>query len=217
MARAKGGISFDEQIRLIDAIEAGDPEAIREAQQLSAQLAKRANVRLKALEDSSFTSFQYRKTKYQLNEEFGREKFSESKKLTGDELVEQLEMVNEFLNAEQQTTISAIRAEKEEKTEQSLRQAGIIPEDMKEAKVRELHRFLKSDAWKEIKASQTGTEGGTGGYLVSAIDAIENGAKVRDLEKMYRDFNDMMEDSDEKKTAKKDISVFDIMEGWLEV
>lgn len=210
MARAKGGISFDEQMRLIDAIEAGDPEAIREAQQLSAQLAKRANVRLKALEDSSFTSFQYRKTKYQLNEEFGRQKFSESKKLTGDELVKQLEMVNEFLNAEQQTTISAIRSEMEEKTERSLRKAGIIPEDMKEANVRELHKFLKSDAWKEIKASQFGTEGGTGGYLVAAIDAIEDGAKVRDLERMYREYKGMMDDGE-------DISIFEVMEGWLEV
>lgn len=210
MARAKGGISFDEQMRLIDAIEAGDPEAIREAQQLSAQLAKRANVRLKALEDSSFTSFQYRKTKYQLNEEFGRQKFSESKKLTGDELVKQLEMVNEFLNAEQQTTISAIRSEMEEKTERSLRKAGIIPEDMKEANVRELHKFLKSDAWKEIKASQFGTEGGTGGYLVAAIDAIEDGTKVRDLERMYREYKGMMDDGE-------DISIFEVMEGWLEV
>lgn len=217
MARSKGGISYDEQMRLIDAIEAGDSEAIREAQQISAQLAKRANVRLKALEDSSYTSFQYRKTKYQLSEQFGREKFSESKQLTGEQLTEQLEMVNEFLNAEQQTTIGAIRQEKEEKTERSLREAGIIPEDMKEAKVRELHKFLKSDAWKEIKASQTGTVGGTGGYLVSAIDAIENGAKVRDLERMYQEFNDMMEDSKDKKTAKRDISVFDVMEGWFEV
>lgn len=210
MARSKGGISYDEQMRLIDAIEAGDPEAIREAQQISAKLAKRANVRLKALEDSSFTSFQYRKTKYQLNEQFGREKFSESKQLTGEQLTEQLEMVNEFLNAEQQTTIGAIRQEKEEKTERSLREAGIIPEDMKEAKVRELHKFLKSDAWKEIKASQVGTEGGTGGYLLAAIDAIEDGAKVRDLERMYQEYQDMIDDGE-------DVSIFDIMEGWLEV
>ena len=208
MIKTKGGLTYEEEKSLLDRLDSGDEDALREAQLLSAQLAKRANVRLKALEDANYRPFEFRRAKYFLKEDFGREKFSESKKLTGDELKEQIELLNRFLNAESQTTLAPLRKESEKKTERALERAGILPEDTGAAKRRELHKFLRSDAFKEVKATYTGTEGGTGGYLVAAVDAIEKGAKFSDLQKMYDDYKDKLDDGE-------DVSIFDIMDDWL--
>ena len=74
---------------LIDAVNAGDQNAINQAQELSAQLAKRANSRLSALEKADLTSSRaYEAAEYFLQEDHNRTRFSESKKLSGRILTE---------------------------------------------------------------------------------------------------------------------------------
>lgn len=208
MAKSRNGISYEEEVRLMEGIDAGDPESIAEAQRISSQLAKRANVRMSAVEESNFHSRAVNRAKYYLQEDLNRNKFTESKKLEGEELKDHLRIVNEFLNDEKLTTVSGLRERAEKAAIKGLTEAGKLPEDLESKKKRELLRFLRSDIWKEVKATYEGTESGTGGYLLQAIDAIESGARYKDLEKLYEDY---------KEKAEGDFSIFDVMEDWLDI
>lgn len=208
MAKSRNGLTYEEETALLDGIDSGDPDAIREAQRISSQLAKRANVRISAIEESGFKSRALNRARYYLQEDLGRNKFTESKKLEGEELKDHIRILNEFLNDEQGTTVGGLRAQAEESAVEGLQNAGILPEDLESKKKRELMRFLSSDIWKEIKSAYAGTEGGSGGYLVAAIDAIESGQRYKDLERMYEDYKDKTEG---------DFSVFDVMEDWMEI
>ena len=105
MGKSRNGISYEDEVRLIEGIDSGDPAAIAEAQRLSSQLAKRANVRLSAFDESNFQSRAVNRARYYLQEDLNRNKFTESKKLEGEELKDHLRIVNEFLNDEKHTTI----------------------------------------------------------------------------------------------------------------
>lgn len=206
MATARG-LSYEEQERLFRGIEAGDADVIAEAQRVSAQLAKRANVRLSALEEKGYNTYAAKRARFELGEQFGRDKFSESKKLDPADLMDQLEIVNNFLN-EKSSLVSVEKEKREKAALQGLEESGIVPEDTTSAHKRELLRFLRSDIFKEIKQTYLGTKGGTGGYLISAVDAIENGAKVRDLERMYSEY---------KEQTGGEVSAEELLDVWLEI
>lgn len=206
--KSRNGLSYEEEVKLLEGIDSGDPEAIAEAQRISSKLAKRANVRLSAIDESGFKSRSANRAKYYLQEDLGRDKFTESKKLEGEELKDHIRILNEFLNDEQGTTVGGLRAQAEQSAVEGLQNAGILPDDLESKKKKEVMRFLRSDIWKEIKSAYAGTEGGSGGYLVAAIDAIESGQRYKDLERMYEDYKDKTEG---------DFSVFDVMEDWLEI
>lgn len=206
--QSRNGLSYEAELELIEKIDSGDPVAVAEAQRISSQLAKRANVRIAAIEESGFKSRSLNRARYYLQEDLGREKFTESKKLTGEELKDHIRILNEFLNDEKGTTVGGLRKKAEESAMEGLQNAGIVPEDLESHKKRELMKFLRSDIWKEVKAAYKGTESGSGGYLVAAVEAIESGGRYRDLEKMYEDYKDKTEG---------DFSVFDVMEDWMEI
>lgn len=204
----RGGLIYEEEIDLFERIDAGDPDAIAEAQNISSRLAKRANVRISAIKETGFKSRALKRAEYYLSEDLGREKFTESKKLTGEELKDHLRILNEFLNDEQGSTVGGLREQAEASAIEGLQNADMLPDDLSSKKKRELLRFLRSDIWKEIKSAYAGTEGGSGGYLVAAIEAIESGQRYKDLERMYEDYKDKTEG---------DFSVFDVMEDWLDI
>ena len=198
---------------LIDRVEDGDPDAIAEARALSAKLSKRANVRLSSLEEKGYTSGQaYTSAKYFLGEDLNRKKFSESKKLSSEDLTRNLELVNEFLNNPTSTV-----------TYESDRRAGlmnmetIIPDDFSRKDKNTFKRFLKSDAWKEFKSTiyvhekkqdKTPQESEKARRILSgAAAAIERGASIRDLKDLYEQYS---------KRTNKDYSIFDVFEDWEE-
>lgn len=208
MAKSRNGLTYEEETALLDGIDSGDPDAIREAQRISSQLAKRANVRWAAIEESNYHSRALNRAKYYLQEDLNRNKFTESRKLEGEELKDHIRILNEFLNDEKNTTISGIRQRLDQAAIEGLQNAGKLPDDLSSKKKNELLKFLRSDIWKEVKDTFEGTESGTGGYLLQAIEAIESGARYKDLEKLYEDYRDKTEG---------DFSVFDVMEDWLEI
>ncbi len=196
---------------LIDRVEDGDPEAIAEARALSAKLSKRANVRLSALEEKGYTSGSaYESAKYFLGEDLNRSKFSESKKLSGEDLTRNLELVNEFLN----NPTSTISYESE-------RRAGltdmedIIPDTFTKKEKNAFRRFLGSDAWKEYKSTiyirknqKTPAESAKARQVLrGAAAAIERGASVRDLNDLYEQYAEQTD---------PDYSIFDVFEEWEE-
>lgn len=196
---------------LIDRVEDGDPDAIAEARALSAKLSKRANVRLSSLEEKGYTSGQaYTSAKYFLGEDLNRKKFSESKKLSGEDLTRNLELVNEFLNDPTSTI-----------TYESERRAGlmdmedIIPDSFSRKDKNAFKRFLASDAWKEYKSTiyvrknqKTEAESAKARQaLRGAAAAIERGASIRDLNDLYEQYSERTDE---------DYSIFDVFEEWEE-
>lgn len=196
---------------LIDLVEDGDPDAIAEARALSAKLSKRANVRLSSLEEKGYTSGQaYTSAKYFLGEDLNRKKFSESKKLSGEDLTRNLELVNEFLNDPTSTI-----------TYESERRAGlmdmedIIPDSFSRKDKNAFKRFLASDAWKEYKSTiyvrknqKTEAESAKARQaLRGAAAAIERGASIRDLNDLYEQYSERTDE---------DYSIFDVFEEWEE-
>ena len=164
--------SFHEILSILNSID-GDG-AIPELQTVSASLAKRANVRLKALEDAGLTaSPAYYRATWWTGKERSRRRFSESKKLTGDDLENQIREMITFLSSD----TSSVSFERE-------RQAGlekILPEGTGKER-RQMLRFLESKAFEEMKKT-IGTD-----IVKKAADAIEAGAKVSDLNKLFKEF-----------------------------
>lgn len=204
---------------LIDRVENGDQDAIAEARALSAKLSKRANVRLSALEEKEYTSgHAYESAKYFLGEDLNRTKFSESKKLSGNDLIRNLELVNEFLN-DPTSTVSY----------ESERRAGfenmesIIPDDFSQKERRSFLRFLRSDAWKEYKATiytrkneKSPSESAKARQVLrGATAAIERGASVRDLNNLYEQYSKRT-DPEYAKRLSPDYSIYDVFEEWEE-
>lgn len=136
--------------------------------------AKRANVRLKALEKAGYTSSPaYQRATWFTGETRDKLRFTESKHLNYDELRTAYEEVNIFL----QSPASTITSEKE-------RRSGIekiLPKADRKTKAA-FQRFLSSNAFEELK-KVIGTD-----IVKKGADAIENGAKVSDLNRLFNNF-----------------------------
>lgn len=136
--------------------------------------AKRANSRLKALEEKGLTaSPAYERATFFTAEERSSLRFSQSKRLSLSEMMRSYEEVNAFLADE----TSTIRGER-------WRQAGInktLPGGSASEKNAML-RFLESAAFNDLKHT-IGTN-----VVKMAVDAIESGAKVSDLNRLYKDY-----------------------------
>lgn len=205
---------------LIDRVESGDEEAIQEARRISVTLSKRANVRLKALEDKNLTSGEAYSTVRDFARTEGREKarFSQSGKMDTEDLVKNLEEVSAFL-ADPSSTVTAERFrisgfESEEYTKR------ILPLDISNYKKRELQEFLKSSAWEEYKSTiyihdkgKTPAESRRASTAIAAAaEAISAGAKVDELKKIYEDFESRRKSPKEQ----VDNGILDIIEDWEE-
>lgn len=185
MARRGKIPTYQSMINLLDRAEAGDENALREAQFLSAKLAKRANVRLSDLEQRGFeASPAYLRVRDIMSEEnlSGRVRFSESKKLSAEQLETQLEELSVFLGAESSTGAG-----------EALRRTGIdtmletgiieIKDENKNKIKRGLQRFLESDEWNIYRK----TVGYVKGTMQTVVNALERGAKLTDFRKMVRE------------------------------
>lgn len=200
---------------LIDRMNTGDPEALRELQQESARLAKRANVRLKALEEHNYSTPASRRA-YGFLEMEDRNRFSESKKLTGDTLEQQLEELNRFLNMETGSTIT--EAKHYLSGIDKLQESGILDEFDSDREEKLFQRFLESDYWNNEIKKTLGRDykkgsGELADRLTQAQEAIKSGATVKDLERIYDDFK-KREMSGELKDGEDYLSVF---EDWVQV
>lgn len=177
---ARGEIpTYQEMVDLLDAAEAGDAQALSDAQAISSQLSKRANVRLQSLEAHDFESSPaYMRVRDMLDNLDGRVRFSESKHLSREQLETQLEELSIFMRDETGT----IPGEK-------MRRSGIdtmIEENQieihDEKTRRALLRFLESDEWNAYRK----LEGYVQGSMQTIVNAIENGNTLKDFKKLYQ-------------------------------
>lgn len=167
---------------------AGDPDAIKELGDLNNKLAKRANERMRDIERRDMGSTAaYQRAQYYLGEQ-GRDKFSQSRKLDPDAAYENIIQVNNYLRA--QTSTAAGEMQRREKIVDSLIENNYIDisEDSElsndEFKKRFLD-FLSSDAWEDIRKHN---KGGTNILVSEASEAIQNGVKIGDLTRAFKDY-----------------------------
>lgn len=201
-----------QQIReLSDRAEYGDTAALRMLQEESARMAKRANVRLAALQEHGYSTPASRRAYGFLDLE-ERTKFSESKRLTGEQLEQNLEELQRFLYDEKGSTVT--EAKEYLAGLDTLIENNTIDEFEDPAEQRAFLRFLESDYWNDLKLTlgKGSSPPGSKAALKSAQDAIASGARVADLKKAYEDFKirEAVGDLDDE-------DVLSIFENWAKV
>lgn len=181
-------MTYQDARELIELMNAGDPEALSELQAESARLAKRANVRLKALEEHNYMTPAVKRALGFLDME-DRTRFTESKKLTGETLEQQLEELNRFLEGD--TTVTEAR--RYLAGIDKLQEMDILDDIDSQKEERAIERFLSSDYWnneikKTLGRNYRAGSGELAGRISQAQEAIKAGATVNDLEKIYDQF-----------------------------
>lgn len=192
---------------LIDGLEAGNEDALKEAQELSSRLAKRANSRLSALEKADLTSSRaYERAEYFLQEDQNRTRFSESKKLEGRMLADQLSDLHQFLN----DNSSTISGEKQRRAGiESLIEEGKLSPDLTEAQKNRYASFMASDAWQEYK-QRVGSPPDT---VAKVEDAILSGATLKQFENLLQDYLERELTGE----LEPDEDIFTVWENWTGV
>lgn len=206
-------MTYQEIRILFDQMEQGDETALELLQSESAKLAKRANVRLKALEEHNYSTPASRRAFGFLDME-DRARFSESKKLTGDSLEQQLEELNRFLSGP--STVSEAREYLS--GFDKLQEEGILDEFDSKAESKAMQRFFESDYWNNEIKKTLGRDykkgsGELADRISAAQEAIKSGATVKDLERIYKQFRER-ERLGILQEGEDYLSVFD---DWIEV
>lgn len=136
--------------------------------------ARRANQRMRALEKADLTtSNAYRRAQGFTNEILEKRRFSQSKKISLDDLIMQFEEIIKFLSDASSTV-----------TGEKMRLSGLdkmFPKMNKKEKA-SMMRFLDSATFQDLKKI-IGTD-----IIKKAGDTIIEGAKVSDLNKLYKNF-----------------------------
>lgn len=203
MAR-KGSIPTTQYIDdLASRAESGDQEAIDELGNLNNRLAKRANERMRDIERKGLEGTQaYNRAKYFIqNQDFGPgEYFSQSRKLDPEEAALNLKNVAIYLRS--QTSTAAGELKRRRDIIDKLADNGYLDvpdEDPAEFK-RKFLDFLDTNAWEDIKKHMYATNAG---MLKDAGEAIQNGAKLGDLTRAYKDYQ-----------KGSDTDLFEIWDNW---
>ena len=171
-------ISISELRDLENLADAGSEDAAQQLRELSRVYSKRASERMRSLERSGINTAALQKAQYYLDDR-GRTRFGAGKRASLDDVVENLEQARKFLTW-QTSTIGGER-ERLNKMLKTMERNGQI-EKFSNPKDRETFlNFLGSNAFADIK-KYIGTN------LSEAQQAIEAGAKVEDLERIYNQY-----------------------------
>ena len=183
---------------IYNAARQGDQGALEQLGELNNRLAKRANQRLRDIESQGMEGTgAYNKAKYWISEQTGGEYFSQSRKLSPDDAMENLDAVTTFLRS--QTSTAAGEKKRREHILDKLDDRGFfddISEDgryTKEEVKKRLLDMFDSDAWDDIRKNN---RGGTNEVVAQAIEAIQNGALLGDLKRAFKDFQRNTLDTD---------------------
>ena len=183
----------------------GDEAAAQELADLNNRIAKRANERMRDLERKglSGTAAYNRAKGFIQDADFGaagRNYFSQSRKLDPDDAADNLKNAATFLRS--QTSTAAGENERRDQIWDKLIENEIIDEaeaDPEKYKKRFME-FLDTNAWKDIKKAMYVTGSG---MLKDAGEAIQNGAKVGDLVRAFKDYE-----------RGADTDLFEIWDNW---
>lgn len=199
-----GNIPTTQYIKsLAEKAAAGDPSAISELGDLNNRIAKRANRRMRDIEAKGLEgTAAYNRAKYFVqNQDFGTGVyFSQSRKLDADDAA--LNLINATQYLRSQTSTAAGEMRRRADIVDRLEEGGWIeiPEEDPTTFKRKFLDFLDSNAWDDIKKHMYATNSG---LLQDAGEAIQNGAKLGDLMRAFKDY---------QKGA--DTDLFEIWDNW---
>lgn len=169
---------------------AGDQDAIARLGDLNNKLSKRANERMRDIERQGLDGTSaYNAAKYWISEQTGGEYFSQSRKLSPDELMETIEASTNYLRAQTSTAAGEVRRRKN--ILDTLDDRGFFDDISEEGKYtkeevkKRLLDMFDTNAWDDIRKAN---RGGTNEVVSEAIEAIQNGALVGDLKRAFKDF-----------------------------
>ena len=209
-------LGYQELNHLIDMIRAGDAAAIHEAQAISVKESRIANQQLRRLESADLTtSPAYQKAEFFLGEETGKNRFSQSKQLEGEDLIRNLETVYDFRSDK----TSTVTGERERRAGFDKIMEHIDSDEALTGKERgQLRGFLGSDFWKDFKSTiyKTGNKKdrtpdesqSARDAIAEAASAIQKGATVRQLEDLYDQF---------KTQNDPNYDIFGVIDTWKEL
>lgn len=190
----------------IESAKAGNLEALQELQNLNNKLAKRANQRMSEIEkqrDIAHTEAYDRAQGFlsdvsdtSTRNKNGKMRFSQSRKLSLDDLEENLDNVSQFLRNES-SKVSKERYRRARESYETLKERGYIDE-LTEKDEKKYFRFLGTEAWEEIK-KKIGS-----GFIKEARDAIAQGVRVGDLINLYNDYK-----------TRTDVDLFQVTDTWI--
>lgn len=199
-----GNIPTTQYIKsLAEKAAAGDPASISELGDLNNRIAKRANQRMRDIEAKGLEgTAAYNRAKYFVqNQDFGTGVyFSQSRKLDADDAA--LNLINATQYLRSQTSTAAGEMRRRADIVDRLEEGGWIeiPEEDPTTFKRKFLDFLDSNAWDDIKKHMYATNSG---LLQDAGEAIQNGAKLGDLMRAFKDY---------QKGA--DTDLFEIWDNW---
>lgn len=182
---------------------AGDPAAISELGDLNNRIAKRANQRMRDIEAKGLEgTAAYNRAKYFLqNQDFGTgQYFSQSRKLDADDAALNLINATQYLRSQTSTAAGEMRRRADIVDRLEEGDWIEIPEEDPTTFKRKFLDFLDSNAWDDIKKHMYATNSG---LLQDAGEAIQNGAKLGDLMRAFKDY---------QKGA--DTDLFEIWDNW---
>ena len=171
-------ISMSEVRNLENLADAGSEDAAQQLRDLSRVYSKRASERMRSLERSGINTAALQKAQYYLDDR-GRTRFGAGKRASLDDVVENLEQARKFLTW-QTSTIGGER-ERLNKMLKTMERNGQIGKFSNPKDRETFLNFLGSNAFADIK-KYIGTN------LSEAQQAIEAGAKVEDLERIYNQY-----------------------------
>ena len=169
---------------------AGDQDAIAQLSDLNNKLSKRANERMRDIERKGLAgTAAYGIAKYWISEHTGGEYFSQSRKLSPDELMETIEASTNYLRAQTSTVAGEVRRRKN--ILDTLDDRGFFDDISEEGRYtkeevkKRLLDMFDTDAWEDIRKNN---RGGTNEVVTEAVEAIQNGALLGDLKRAFKDF-----------------------------
>lgn len=198
--------TIQEITNLITKAKAGDTSALNELGELNNKLSKRANQRMSEIEkqrDIAHTDAYDRAQGFlsdvsdtSTRNKSGKMRFSQSRKLSLDDLEENLDNVSQFLRNET-SKVSKERYRRARESYETLKERGYIDE-LSAKDEKKYFRFLSTEAWEEIK-KKIGS-----GFIQEARDAIAQGVRVGDLINLYNEYK-----------TREDIDLFQVTDTWI--
>lgn len=199
----RGYIPTAQEIDALAERAAKDPEAAAELGELNNRLAKRANERMRDIERKGLDGTSaYNRAKYFIqNQDFSStEYFSQSRKLDVDDAVLNIKNVAVYLRSQTSTAAGEMQRRKDIVDRLADNNYLDVPEEDPEAFKRKFLDFLDSNAWEDIKKHMYATNSG---MIKEAGEAIQNGAKLGDLTRAFKDYQ-----------KGSDTDLFEIWDTW---
>lgn len=194
---ARKALSQQEIYDLYQAARGGDTSALRALNETSSYFGKKANERLTDFEKAGMSSIAYQRAQHFIQEEqdSGTGRFKRGKKLDAYEAFKNASEARRFIRAKTGTVTR--ERKREAAVMEKLQKGGYLPENMTSAAKKDFTKFLRSNAWDEIKntmGSQT---------MKEVAEAINEGNDINELLNAYEEYE------------AGDTEFFDFAEDWL--